>query len=544
MKFISLFGLLVFLGIAFLMSNNKSQIKLRIIFWGLALQLLFATIILGKPISIWDVTINVSFSGMYLLLSLILMYIFKDEINKESDRNAQLIHAGLILLGSGLYAYLLYNLAKIGLLNIILGISFAAIILLRLLKKTEYQKYLVSSFLISGWVYNLTNNIDGKTVFLALSTKVKTFLQLTDLGTQFLFGNIVDPKYYDTFGFQFAFGVLPTIIFFAAFLSILYHLGVMQVIVNTMAKFMRWTMGTSGAETLSVSANVFVGQTESPLLIKPFLNGMTQSELATVMIGGFATIAGGVLAGYIRMGVDPGHLLAASVMSAPAALVIAKIIFPETEHSETAGDVDIPQTKTTSNLLDAATAGVTDGLKLAVNVGAMLLAFIALIGLMDLIFNFLDGIIDGNLLGGTYQAYSGSSGFSPVSGEYSGIFPGSLKTFFGFIFRPLAWSMGVAWHEADKIGNLLGVKIALNEFVAYAQLGNHISAGDLSVRSITIATYALCGFANFSSIGIQIGGIAAIAPNRRSDLAKVGLKAMFGGALASWMTATIAGILL
>ena len=544
MKFISLFGLLVFLGIAFLMSNNKSQIKLRIIFWGLALQLLFATIILGKPISIWDVTINVSFSGMYLLLSLILMYIFKDEINQESDRNAQLIHAGLILLGSGLYAYLLYNLAKIGLLNIILGISFAAIILLRLLKKTEYQKYLVSSFLISGWVYNLTNNIDGKTVFLALSTKVKTFLQLTDLGTQFLFGNIVDPKYYDTFGFQFAFGVLPTIIFFAAFLSILYHLGVMQVIVNTMAKFMRWTMGTSGAETLSVSANVFVGQTESPLLIKPFLNGMTQSELATVMIGGFATIAGGVLAGYIRMGVDPGHLLAASVMSAPAALVIAKIIFPETEHSETAGDVDIPRTKTTTNLLDAATAGVTDGLKLAVNVGAMLLAFIALIGLMDLIFNFLDGIIDGNLLGGTYQAYSGSSGFSPVSGEYSGIFPGSLKTFFGFIFRPLAWSMGVAWHEADKIGNLLGVKIALNEFVAYAQLGNHISAGDLSVRSITIATYALCGFANFSSIGIQIGGIAAIAPNRRSDLAKVGLKAMFGGALASWMTATIAGILL
>ncbi|MCH8272562.1 MAG: NupC/NupG family nucleoside CNT transporter [Candidatus Marinimicrobia bacterium] len=439
---------------------------------------------------------------------------------------------------------MIYYLAQFGLINWLLAVSLIAIFGLRLMHKTEYQKYLISTFLISGWVYNLTNNIDGKAVFSALSAKVETFLKLTDLGSGFLFGNIVDPKYSDTFGFQFAFGVLPTIIFFAAFLSILYHIGVMQAIVNTMAKFMKWTMGTSGAETLSVSANIFIGQTESPLLIKPFLNGMTQSELATVMIGGFATIAGGVLAGYIRMGIDPGHLLAASVMSAPAALVIAKIIFPETEHSETAGDVEIPRTKTTINLLDAATAGVTDGLKLAVNVGAMLIAFIALIGLLDLIFNFLDGIIDGNLLGGTYQAYSGSSGFSPVSGEYSGIFPGSLKTFFGFIFRPLAWSMGVAWHEADKIGNLLGVKIALNEFVAYAQLGNHISAGDISVRSITIATYALCGFANFSSIGIQIGGIAAIAPSRRSDLAKVGLKAMFGGALASWMTATIAGILL
>ena len=536
MKFISLFGLLVFLGIAFLMSNNKSKIKLRIIFWGLALQLLFASIILGNS--------TMSFSGMFVFLSMIIMYIFKNDINEKPDKSSQLKYALMLLLSLILLAGVIYYLAQFGLINWLLAVSLIAIYGLRFIHKTEYQKYLISTFLISGWVYNLTNNIDGKAVFSALSAKVETFLKLTDLGSGFLFGNIVDPKYSDTFGFQFAFGVLPTIIFFAAFLSILYHIGVMQAIVNTMAKFMKWTMGTSGAETLSVSANIFIGQTESPLLIKPFLNGMTQSELATVMIGGFATIAGGVLAGYIRMGIDPGHLLAASVMSAPAALVIAKIIFPETEHSETAGDVEIPRTKTTINLLDAATAGVTDGLKLAVNVGAMLIAFIALIGLLDLIFNFLDGIIDGNLLGGTYQAYSGSSGFSPVSGEYSGIFPGSLKTFFGFIFRPLAWSMGVAWHEADKIGNLLGVKIALNEFVAYAQLGNHISAGDISVRSITIATYALCGFANFSSIGIQIGGIAAIAPSRRSDLAKVGLKAMFGGALASWMTATIAGILL
>ena len=505
---------------------------------------MFASIILGNPISIWNVTLSVSFSGMYLFLSLILMYAFKDEINQKSDRIAQLKHAALILLGSGLYAFLLYKFARFGMTTIVLGISFIAIFILRFIKKTEYQKYLVSSFLISSWVFLLTNNLDGKTVFKMLSAKVNTFLKLADLGSAFLFGNLIDPKYYDTFGFQFAFAVLPTIIFFAAFLSILYHLGVMQVIVGGMAKFMRWTMGTSGAETLSCSANVFVGQTESPLLIKPFLNGMTTSELATVMIGGFATIAGGVLAGYIRMGIDPGHLIAASVMSAPAALVIGKIIYPETEHSETAGDIEIPRTKTSINLLDAATAGVTDGLKLAVNVGAMLLAFIALIGLVDLILNFMDGLIDGRLLGGAYETYTGSGGFSPVNGEYLGLFPGSLKTLFGTLLRPLAWTMGVAWHEADKVGNLLGIKIALNEFVAYAQLGNHVSVGDLSERSLIISTYALCGFANFSSIGIQIGGISAIAPGRRSDLAKVGLKAMFGGALASWMTATIAGVLI
>ena len=536
MRFVSLFGLLVFIGIAYLMSNNRSKIRPRIILWGVGLQLLLAAIILGSP--------RISFTGMFLFLSLLIFYIFKDSINEKSSRGAQLIHAGIVLIAMGAAAGIFYFIDSLGFLTLLLTLVVLAIFLLRFIGKTQYQRYLAASFLTMGWVYNVANGIDGKTAFKFLSAKVDTFLRLTDLGSAFLFGNLIDPKYYDTFGFQFAFSVLPTIIFFAAFLSILYHLGVMQVIVGGMAKFMRWTMGTSGAETLSCSANVFVGQTESPLLIKPFLNGMTTSELATVMIGGFATIAGGVLAGYIRMGIDPGHLIAASVMSAPAALVIGKIMFPETEHSETAGDIEIPRTKTSINLLDAATAGVTDGLKLAVNVGAMLLAFIALIGLVDLILNFMDGLIDGRLLGGAYLAYGEGGGFSPVSGEYSGIFPGSLKTFFGFILRPLAWSMGVAWHEADKVGNLLGIKIALNEFVAYAQLGSHVNVGDLSERSLIISTYALCGFANFSSIGIQIGGISAIAPGRRSDLAKVGLKAMFGGALASWMTATIAGVLI
>ena len=326
-------------------------------------------------------------------------------------------------------------------------------------------------------------------------------------------------------------------------MSVLYYLGIMQKVIIAMSRFMRWTIGTSGAETLSCSANVFVGQTEAPLLIKPFLNGMTQSELLTIMVGGFATIAGGVLAGYIAMGVPAGHLVAASVMSAPAALVIGKIIFPEKEHSQTAGDVGLPEINVGSNAIEAASNGITDGLKLAVNVGAMLIGFIALIAVIDVILNWLDSIIDGRLLGGIYTAYD-SSGLSPAKGEYVGYFPGSLQTFFGTILSPLAYMMGVPWNDATKVGNLLGIKLSLNEFVAYGTLGNYIDSGILSERAMIISTYALCGFANFSSIGIQIGGLSAIAPERKSDLAKVGLKAMFGGAIASCLTATIAGILI
>jgi CNT family concentrative nucleoside transporter len=413
-----------------------------------------------------------------------------------------------------------------------------------ILKRYALQRYLVVALLTSTYSLILSRNIYGKIVFRGLADKVESFLRLTDLGTIFLFGNLVKPEYISTFGFQFAFAVLPTIIFFASFMAILYHMGLMQKVIEAMAKFMLWTMGTSGAETLSCSANVFVGQTEAPLLIKPFLEQMTISELATIMVGGFATIAGGVLAGYIRMGIDPGDLIAASVMSAPAALVFGKIVFPETEHSMTAGDIKIPEVVHTRNILDAASQGVTDGLKLAVNVGAMLVAFIALIGLIDVILSFMDKLIDGKFLNGVYYQYSGQSGFSPISGEYSGIFPGSLKTFFGTLFRPLAFMMGVPWKDAAGVGNLLGIKVALNEFVAYGTLSEMIKNGELSQRAITISTYALCGFANFASIGIQLGGIGAIAPGRRSDLARVGLKAMFAGALASWMTATIAGIIL
>ncbi|MDX1383954.1 MAG: nucleoside transporter C-terminal domain-containing protein, partial [Thermoanaerobaculia bacterium] len=373
---------------------------------------------------------------------------------------------------------------------------------------------------------------------------------LSDYGARFLFGNLADESYFwpdDSgwrgFGFQFAFKVLPTTVFFGGFMSVLYYFGVMARVIEALSRFMRWTIGTSGAETMSCSANIFVGQTEAPLLIKPFLPGMTRSELLTIMVGGFATIAGGVLAGYIAFGVPAGHLIAASVMSAPAALVVGKILYPELETSQTAGDVALPEIDSGGNVIEAAANGISDGLRLAVNVGAMLLGFIALIAVVDVVLSWADGLIDGRLLAGEYVAYA-AQGLSPVVGEYRGVFPGSLQTLFGVLLSPLAWLMGVPWADAAKVGNLLGVKLSLNEFVAYGTLGTYIQGGELAERSTIIATYALCGFANFSSIGIQIGGISAVAPGRRSDLARVGLKAMLGGAIASWLTATIAGILI
>lgn len=381
----------------------------------------------------------------------------------------------------------------------------------------------------------------GRAVFRALSDGVASFLALSDSGARFLFGNLADTAHFFTdgskwpgFGFQFAFKVLPTIIFFSAFMSILYYLGVMQIVIKALARVMQKLMGTSGSETLSVTANIFVGQTEAPLLIRPFLETMTKSELLTVMVGGFATVAGGVLAGYIGMGINPGHLIVASVMSAPAALVVGKIILPETEHSRTAGEVEMPDVKAGDNLIDAAAAGASDGLKLAVNVGAMLVAFISLIAFVDWTMGGLDALVDGRWLGGEQLA----------SGEFSGFVPGSLRTLFGTMLAPLAFVMGVPWQDAAAVGNLLGIKLAVNEFVGYATLADLIKAGALTERGQVIATYALCGFANFSSIGIQIGGISALAPSRRSDLARLGLKAMLGGAIASWLTACVAGLVM
>lgn len=537
---VSVLGLVAILGIAWAMSYHRTQVRLRTVAWGIGLQLLFAVIILRQDA--W------SFIGMGVLGLLIVVYVL--QLDHAKLGGGWLPVGGMTVAScaiGGLAAWL--AAPALGPLLVLLVLFLVVNGWRRFWQPA--QRYAAALFVVLGVADLVGKNLHGREIFAAFSDKVAAFLNLSDYGARFLFGNLADPKYFfptatsvwPGFGFQFAFKVLPTIIFFGGFMGILYHLGVMQKVIEAMAKFMRWTIATSGAETLSCSANIFVGQTEAPLLIKPFLDEMTNSELLTVMVGGFATIAGGVLAGYIAMGIPAGHLIAASVMSAPAALVLGKIVFPELEHSQTAGDTAFPEIETGDNVIEAATAGISDGLKLAVNVGAMLLGFIALIAVADVLLNWLDKLIDGAMLGGAYVKYA-SGGLSPVTGEYTGIFPGSLRTLFGTVLRPLAWLMGVPWVDAAKVGNLLGIKISLNEFVAYGELGTYMHAGVISQRAAIISTYALCGFANFSSIGIQIGGISALAPHRRKDLARLGLRAMFAGALASWMTATIAGMLL
>ena len=351
----------------------------------------------------------------------------------------------------------------------------------------------------------------GRNVFDVVGSGITRFLDFTDAGASFVFGERFKE-------FYFAFKVLPTIIFFSSFITVLYYFGILQKIVSVFAKVMMRTMGTSGAESLSASANIFVGQTEAPLLIKPYVGTMTKSELMAVMTGGFATIAGGVMAAYVGMGVSAKHLLAASVMSAPAALVMAKLMFPETEKSVTAGSVAIEIDRPWANSIDAAASGAADGLKLALNVGAMLIAFVALIALID---------------------------FPIVKlGQLAGYDTWSLRALLGWMFQPLAWVMGVPWADASQVGTLIGIKTAVNEFVGYVEMEKMVQAGQLSERAQIIATYALCGFSNFSSIAIQIGGIGSIAPERKSDLARLGLRAMVAGSLACFQTATIAGFLI
>ncbi len=540
MRFVGVLGMLVLLGLAWAMSYHRRDVRLRIVFWGLGLQFLFAVIILRQDY--W------SFAGMGVLGLLVAVFLLRhDQANPER--------------GAGAVAMMLAVACAIGVILGLLGspvvgiVAVAAVVLLlvnsRLRLAPRLQAPLGILLVVATIAWLVAADLHGQIIFGALSDKVTAFLSLSDYGARFLFGNLADRQYFfpggaaswPGFGFQFAFKVLPTIIFFGGFMAILYYLGIMQVVIVALARFMRWTVGTSGAETLSCTANIFVGQTEAPLLIKPFLNDMTKSELLTIMVGGFATIAGGVLAAYIAMGIPAGHLIAASVMSAPAALLIGNIIYPELEHSTTAGDVNMPAIDSGDNVIEAAANGITDGLKLAVNVGAMLIGFIALIAVLDVTLNWFDSLIDGTLLHGGWVVY-GSGGMSPVTGEYLGIFPGSLQTLFGTLLKPLAFLMGVPWADAARVGNLLGIKISLNELVAYGVLGSYVQEGVISDRAMIISTYALCGFANFSSIGIQLGGIAAVAPGRRTDLAKLGLKAMFGGAIASWLTASVAGILL
>jgi CNT family concentrative nucleoside transporter len=372
----------------------------------------------------------------------------------------------------------------------------------------------------------------GKDVFDALGHGFVRILGFVNAGSNFIFGGLMNVE---TYGFIFAFQVLPTIIFFAALMGVLYHLGVMQFIVRIMAWAITKVMKVSGAETTSVCASVFIGQTEAPLTVRPYIPRMTESELITMMIGGMAHIAGGVLAAYVGMlgGGDPieqayyaKHLLAASIMAAPATLVVAKLLVPETGNPLTRGTVKMEVEKTTSNVIDAAAAGAADGLRLALNIGAMLLAFIALIALLNWPLTWIGEV----------------TGLAQWLGK-----PTDMATLFGYVLAPVAWVIGVPWQDATTVGGLIGQKIVLNEFVAYLQLADivngRVEGVALTEQGKLIATYALCGFANFSSIAIQIGGIGGLAPERRQDLAKFGLRAVLGGTLATLMTATIAGVL-
>jgi concentrative nucleoside transporter, CNT family len=361
----------------------------------------------------------------------------------------------------------------------------------------------------------------GQRVFETLGAAINKLLGFAGVGSGMVFGPLGDASVWSrvmnaTLGEEgarysviFAFQVLPTIIFIAALFAILYYYGVMQLVVRLFAVLMHRVMKCSGAESLNVAASIFMGQTEAPLTIRPYLPEMTESELMTVMTSGMAHISGGIMAAYILFGVEAKHLLTAVIMTAPGTIMLAKMLVPETQLPKTMGTVRLDVEQTDVNVIDAAGRGTGEGLQLALNVGAMLISFLALVALLNYLLGFA------NL---------------------------SLQQIFGWVFAPVAWSMGVPWRDAPTIGNLLGTRMVLNEFIAYSQLGPMKPM--LDPKSFTIATFALCGFANFSSIGIQIGGIGALAPNRRHDLARLGLRAMFAGTLANFMTATIAGFLL
>ena len=360
----------------------------------------------------------------------------------------------------------------------------------------------------------------GRILFEKAGAAVNRLLSYSFVGSEFVFGAL--GKQGSPMGFYFAFQVLPTVIFIAAFFAVLYHYGVMQIIIKLAAKVMTRFMGASGAESLNVAASIFMGQTEAPLTIRPFLPDLTRSELMTVMTSGMAHVSGGIMAAYIAFGIEPKHLLSAVIMTAPGTILMSKMLVPETETPKTAGRVVMSEEEVLAekkeNLLGAIARGTTDGLHLALNIAAMLISFLALIALAN------------GILGGIHTVLRISW------------FPSSLQQIFGVLFAPVAWVIGVPWHDCMAIGNLLGTRMVLNELVAFSMLGPQRAA--LDPRSFTIATFALCGFANLSSIGIQLGGIGALAPNQRDMLARLGIRAMLAGTMANLMSASIAGMLL
>jgi CNT family concentrative nucleoside transporter len=373
---------------------------------------------------------------------------------------------------------------------------------------------IVFAFLVLEWTI-------GQDILGTVSRAITRMLDYSFAGSQMVFGEL--GKQHSSFGLNFAFQVLPAIIFISALFAVLYHIGVMQIVIRFFARLMQWTMRVSGAESLNVAASIFMGQTEAPLTIRPFLPDATNSELMTIMTSGMAHVSGGIMAAYILYGISAQHLLEAVIMTAPGTILIAKMLVPETETPATQGVVKMPENieHKEENLLGAIARGTIDGGNLAFNVAIMLIAFLALIALLD------------GVMGGTHTW---------LVAHHFRYFPSSIDAILGVLFAPIAWLIGIPWHEARRVGNLLGTRMVLNEIVAYSLLG--AQKATLSARSFTIATFALCGFANLSSIGIQIGGIGALAPNRRNDLARLGLRAMLAGTMANLMSASIVGILI
>jgi concentrative nucleoside transporter, CNT family len=464
-RFSALIGFILILAIAFALSNNKRAIRKQTVMWGLILQILTAIAVLkGEQISrIFGVPGNQLYASIAFIGLAVIMYFLAPRVAPGPRR------------------FLWWGFGAVS------AVLFLAFNLL---------KYLFEN----------------------LKEVVNKLIAYTQEGSKFVFGSVGDPAN-TSVGFVFATQVLPTIIFIASVFAILYYIGVMQVVVRAFAKFMSRFMGVSGAESTSVAASIFMGQTEAPLTIRPFLPEMTMSELMTVMTAGMAHISGGIMAAYVLVAkVDVIHLLTAVIMTAPGAIMMAKIIVPEVEHPKTGGDVEVVVPQQDVNIIDAAGRGAIEGLHLSLNVAGMLIAFIALVALVNGMFGAVH--------------------------NYIWWFPASLDIVLGYIFRPIAWAMGVTWKDSLTVGNLLGTRMVLNEFVAFAKLGQPGVGSSLDPRSFVITTYALCGFANFSSIAIQIGGIGSLAPSRRGDLARLGMRAMLAGTLANFLTATIAGMLL
>ena len=467
-RFSALIGFVVILGIAFLLSNNKRAIRWRTVGWGLALQIVIAIAVL---------------KGEWIAQKLAPVALPLERYG------AAIVFVAL--------AVVLYQIAK-------------------RLPLTARRPIWYAFGVVSIYLF-LTFNLLAY-VFQKLKEVVNNLIGYTSEGSKFVFGPLGDPK---GAAFIFATQVLPTIIFIASIFAVLYYIGVMEIVVTFFAKMMSRFMGASGAESTSVAASIFMGQTEAPLTIRPFLPEMTMSELMTIMTAGMAHISGGIMAAYVLVAhVDVIHLLTAVIMTAPGAIMMSKIIVPEVDKPKTGGDVEVVVPKQDVNVIDAAGRGAIEGLHLSINVLGMLIAFIALVALVNGMFGYVHNLVSW--------------------------FPASLDIVLGWLFRPIAWAMGVSWKDTLTVGNLLGTRMALNEFVAFAKLGDIIKANPhaLDPRSFVIATYALCGFANFSSIAIQIGGIGSLAPTRRGDLARLGLRAMVAGTLANFLTATIAGVLL